>query len=391
GSKGVQGLMSRLPPGERIALYVITKFEGLVQVVDLTTDWEHIRRAMAAFSPSALEPAPPGMDQSSDGHGMVEALTPRVTPADNAFTPRMSPREREYFMRRGAEDVRLSLGALAERLRSLPGRKSVFWITEGFPPRMIRNDPAWDKTFTNLNDANIAVNTVDTDGLGGPTRFWGPGGTLSVRMVAERTGGEAFYHRNDLDGAMAQGIQDSRSGYTLGFYLTDLDGKYHELKVVVHRPGLDLNYRRGYLAETDAMHDLAERKTDLDSVVLNPLDLTGLSIVASIETKADNLTVHLRLDPKSLTVTQRGGFWNGRIEELFIERNEAGGQVARIRQTSQLKIAEAAKVNYDRAWPSLTNTFKLAPNATKLMIVVRDSASGRTGSLTLQLATVPAN
>lgn len=391
GSKGIQGLMSKLPADERVALYVTSKFEGLLQVVDFTTDRERLRSAMATFSPRALEPAPPGMDPTGDGHGMVEALTPRGTPADNAFTPHMSPREREYFMQRGAEAVRLSFSAIAERLRSLPGRKSVFWITEGFPPRMIRNDPAWDKTFTNLNDANIAVNTVDTDGLGGPIRFWGQGGTISMRMVAERTGGEAFYHRNDLDAAIAEGIQDSRSSYTLGFYLTELDGKYHELKVVVHRPGLDLNYRRGYLAQTDAMRDLAARKSDLDSALVNPLDLRGLSIVATIETKADKLTVHLRLDPKSLTVTQRAGVWDGRIEELFIERNEAGGQVARISQTSNFQIGPEAKPGYDRAGPTLTHTFKLAPDAAKLVIVIRDSASGRTGSLTLPLTSQPGN
>jgi len=385
GGKGIQGLMGKLPADERIALYVITKFQALLQVVDFTADRERLRRAMATFIPRAMEPAPPGMDPTGDGHGMIEALVPHGTPPDNKFTPQMSPREREYFMRRGSEAVRLSFSALAERLSSLPGRKSVFWVTEGFPPRMVRDDPAWDKTFTNLNDANIAVNTVDTDGLGGPGRFWGPGGIISMQMVAERTGGEAFYHRNDLDSAMAEGITDSRSSYTLGFYLSELDGKYHELKVVVNRPGLDLNYRRGYFARTDAMRDLAARNTELESVLVNPLDLTGIGIVATVETKAENLTVRLRLDPKSLALTERDGVWNGKVEELFIERNDAGGQVARVSQTSRIQISHAAKANYQRSGLALTQTLKLAPNATKLVIAVRDSASGRTGSLTIPL------
>jgi len=79
------------------------------------------------------------------------------------------------------------------------------------------NQFGWDKTVTALNDANIAVNTVDSFTLGGPpARFWGPGGILTMEQVAEETGGEAYFHRNDLDAAMASGIADSRRSYTLG-------------------------------------------------------------------------------------------------------------------------------------------------------------------------------
>ncbi len=374
GSQGIQGLMARLPPDEHIALYVITKFDGLLQVVDFTTDRERVRKAAAGFRPRSMEAAPVGMGLAGDGGGML----------DNA---RIESVARDYFMRGGAESVRESFNALSERLRALPGRKSVFWITEGFPPALMRDNNAWDKTFGALNDANIAVNTVDTDGIGGPRRLWGTGGILSMREVAERTGGEAFYHRNDLDAALAEGIGDSRSSYTLGFYLSELDSKYHELKVQVDRPHLDLNYRRGYLAETDAMRDFAGRKSELDSALLNPLDLTGLGIVAKVEEKAGNLTVHLRLDPKALTVTQSEGRWKGEVEELFIERNPGGDRVARVSQKSNFSVGPKGKAAYDRSGPTLTHTFRQAPGAVKLMIVIRDSASGRTGSLTVPLGT----
>jgi VWFA-related protein len=372
GSQGIQGLMSKLPPDERIALYVLTKFDGLLQVVDFTTDRERVRKAAATFRPRAMVAAPAGMGPGPDGNGMIE-------------NPLIANAEQDYFMRRGADAVRESFNALSERLRALPGRKSVFWITEGFPPTLMRDSNAWDKTFTALNDANIAINTVDADGIGGPRRLWGAGGILGMRDVAERTGGEAFYHRNDLDAALAEGIDDSRSSYTLGFYLTELDGKYHELKVLVNHHGLDLNYRRGYLAGTDAMRDFAGRKSELDSALLNPLDLTGLGIVAKVEEKANNLTLHLRLDPKSLTIAQSAGLWKGQVEELFIERNPAGDRVARLSQTSNFSIGPKGKAAWDRYGPALTHTFWLAPGAAKLTIVIRDSASGRTGSLTLPL------
>jgi len=71
--------------------------------------------------------------------------------------------------------------------------------------------------FTALNAANVAVNTVDSNRLGGPPRLWGAGAMLTMQQVAERTGGQAYYHRNDLDGAIAEGIAAARDSYTLGF------------------------------------------------------------------------------------------------------------------------------------------------------------------------------
>jgi VWFA-related protein len=133
------------------------------------------------------------------------------------------------------------------------GRKSIFWFTQGLPPVVLWGDginntmdKTWQDTIASLNDANVAVNTVDNNGVGGPPRFWGRGTILMQKQLAEETGGKSYYYRNDLDGVLAEGISDSRAGYVLGFYLTQTDGEYHTLKVRVDKPGLDLKYRRGY-------------------------------------------------------------------------------------------------------------------------------------------------
>jgi VWFA-related protein len=147
-------------------------------------------------------------------------------------------------MQMGYDAVRSSLKALAEVLRSQPGRKSVFWVTQGFPPSLFRGESAWSGTISALNDADIAVNTLDANGLGGPAPIWGPAAIQSITQLAEQTGGRAFYQRNDLDTALTEAVTESRSGYTLGFYLTDVDGGYHDLTVSVDRPGVQLSYRR---------------------------------------------------------------------------------------------------------------------------------------------------
>jgi hypothetical protein len=292
------------------------------------------------------------------------------------------PRETAYLIQRASEDVRKSFNALSEKLRTVPGRKSIFWVTEGLPARLIRSDP-WEKTFAALNDANIAVNTVDEDGLGGPMRLWGGGGIISMQLVAEYTGGQAFFHRNDIDGALAEGVENSRTDYTLGFYLGDLDGDYHELRVRIDRPGVQLRHRLGYIAETDTMRDLKNRKMDIESALLSPLDLTGVGIKAKIEHNGGNFILHLQLSPESLTMVPARGASNGKVEELFIEKNDTGGELARVRQTCGFHIGASGKADFDARGAILTQEMRLAAGATKLIVVVRDSASGRTGSLTI--------
>jgi hypothetical protein len=286
-----------------------------------------------------------------------------------------------------SEAVRLSLQALAEKLRLLPGRKNVYWVTRGFPPVQLRgmNKIAWEKTFAALNDANIAVNTVDDNTWGGPPR----GFAGAISKVAEETGGQAYFHRNDLDVAMASGIADSRHSYTLGFYLTEIDGDYHDLKVHVDRPGLDLNYRRGYLAETETVRDSKARKSDLAAALFNPVDTNGVGITANLDVTPGKprsiLNAHLRLDPAALSLRQNPGGWTGKVEEMFIQLNAMGREVARISETKVFQIDAAYKPTFDVQGGKLTQAIPLAPGAVKLSIVVRDTASGRMGSLTIPL------
>jgi VWFA-related protein len=380
GSKGLRTLVDRLPADERIALYVITKFDGLLQLADYTTDREQVRNAMASFIPRGMDATPLALEihklLTDDGAGQDETAPPNI--------PRAPPRETAFMAYRASEVIRQCFNALAERLRTMPGRKSIYWVTEGFPARLIRDNPAWDKTTAALNDANVALNTVDEDGLGGPMRLWGGGGIISMQLIAKRTGGQAIIHRNDLGDAMAEGIANSRPGYTLGFYLGELDGNYHELKVRVSRPGLQLDHRLGYVALTDAMHDLENRKTEIESAMMSPLNLTGVGITVGIEHQAGNLVIHLRLSPESITLAQARGVWNGKVEELFVEKNDVG-ELARVRQMEEFHIGPAAKADYDRRGAILTQTMRHVTGATKLILVIRDSSSGRTGSLTIPL------
>ena len=74
----------------------------------------------------------------------------------------------------------------------------------------------------------------------------------ALRVLAENTDGRAIVNRNDLGTAMKQIIRDASAYYLVG-YTTQApsDGKFHEIKVRVKRPGLQVRARRGFWAYTN--------------------------------------------------------------------------------------------------------------------------------------------
>ncbi len=74
----------------------------------------------------------------------------------------------------------------------------------------------------------------------------------SIRVLADETDGRAIVNRNDLAAGMRQIIRDSSAYYLIGYNSSEApsDGKFHEIKVRVKRPGVEVRHRKGYWALT---------------------------------------------------------------------------------------------------------------------------------------------
>lgn len=246
---------------------------------------------------------------------------------------------------------------------------------------------SWDKTLAALNEANVAVNVVNSAGLGG-----GHGGTMAE--IADRTGGQAFLARNDLDAAMAEGIEASRTTYTLAFYLPDneRDNKLHSIVVQTNPSDLLLHYRQGYYAGSTELPDSLWEKSakgDLESSLLNQVDATAVGITARVDATPGHprgtVSIRLSLDPDTLSLTEQGEGWTGKVEELLVELNDNGNTLTKVSVTKEFKVTKAGRSQYDSqgaAWPE---TLALMPGATRLKIVIRDAKSGRVGSLAVPI------
>ena len=75
----------------------------------------------------------------------------------------------------------------------------------------------------------------------------------TLRELSDNTDGRAIVNRNDLAGGMKQIIRDSSAYYLVGYTSSQAprDGKFHEIKVKVKRPGVQVRSRKGYWAYTE--------------------------------------------------------------------------------------------------------------------------------------------
>ena len=76
--------------------------------------------------------------------------------------------------------------------------------------------------------------------------------------LAGDTGGRAFLDSNDFGQAFTVVRQDTSAYYILGYHSDKPahDGHFRRIMVRVNRPGVKLDFRRGYYAPTDFQHSL---------------------------------------------------------------------------------------------------------------------------------------
>jgi VWFA-related protein len=186
-----------------------------------------------------------------------------------------------------------SLLATINALRSVPGRKAMVLVSEGFTFGRDRDQIGISSPFNELfsesqgvdsvlhmitevaNRASVVIYTLDPSGLvhDGPgadvasapsaesrQSVWSArlGNHWSLARLSEDTGGLSVYNHNDLAGGLRQIVDDQRSYYLIGFEppkaaFEKSKGrpKLHEIRLKVSRPGLSVRTRAGFYGVTD--------------------------------------------------------------------------------------------------------------------------------------------
>ena len=118
--------------------------------------------------------------------------------------------------------------------------------------------------FDACNRSNTSIYAVDPRGLsagefdtstnisGRTSQEYLNSSLNTLRELADNTDGRAIVNRNDLGRAMSQIVRDQSAYYLVGYTSSQApqDGKFHEIRVRVKRPGVQVRARRGYWAFT---------------------------------------------------------------------------------------------------------------------------------------------
>jgi VWFA-related protein len=410
--------LGQVRPEDRFALYVLGR--DLRVLHDFTTDTRSLLRVLArhrgASSPDweASEPAP-----SDTG---IEEL--------DAWLNESSQMLSDFLKINRARQTTDALEAIARHLARVPGRKNLIWLSAGFPFSIGFDDldemleanrerrhfgEEIERTARALNDANLAVYPVDARGLVGldefradvrraPPRAGAKGGGGVPRRIwqnqqtmlelAERTGGEAYYNRNDLDRAIRQAVEDARVTYVLGYYPAHdtWDGRFRKLKVQVRRKGVEVRYRTGYFAFHEQKETPRERDQLLREAVRTPLDATGISLLVRVASdappKPGRWKIFVVVDPRTVALEAQGDRWAGALDLLFVQQAPDGRELRAVKDILTLRLTRDTYQRILKEGAVVIKVLDLLPAAAQLRVVVRDPATGNLGAVTIPVSQV---
>jgi VWFA-related protein len=309
------------------------------------------------------------------------------------------------------------LTSIAEHLGGVPGRKSLIWVSGGFPSGACADQMT--SALRAFNSANVAVYAVDAPGL--QTAFADASvqvpidrmtgartysvdfvkavsrtHTLSIhanqatmQVFAEGTGGRAFLETNDIAGAIHTALDDPGDAYRLGFYHEAVnDGRYHEIRVkVVGRPELRVRYREGYFDEAAP----TDKKAVLRNAFASPVEAIGIPLRAELGYNSGKCELKVNVGLAAIALQAEGERWIGKLDVSVMERHDDAGdpglrsreQVRRLDRTYGLQLKQETYEQMLRDGFPYDYSFKPQPEITSLRVVVHDPGSGAVGSLTI--------
>jgi len=427
--KQILKFLQSMKPQDHIALYALTT--KLLILHDFTQDSAALVNAVGRFTPKESA----AFDASNAG--MVDAI---FSLSDSGTQLQSSSLTAIDEIAAQATENRVistanAISAIANHVSSVPGRKSLVWVSGGFPLQISVNHigvggsdttsfintssandaksagkqvsiPDIKPAIRALNGSNISIYPVDVHGvelamgMGPNDRL--PATTLaqqgffarrdrieSFTTLADRTGGVAFYGNNDILDGIRRAFDDGRFAYTIGFYPdhNTWDGNFREVKIKVKTPGVQLRYRKGYFAVPELADSETTVKAALQDAAFSPLESTNLGMIVaakSVGQAADRkLELRIALDPKQLLLETSGDHRKGAIDMMFVQTSSTGDVQSAEKQHFDVSLDDQQFTFMSTAGMILLRHVTVSPQSTDLRVILRDAASGALGSVAI--------
>lgn len=281
-----------------------------------------------------------------------------------------------------------TLREIVQSMENLPGRKVVLFLSDGLDFPLERRD-AVENLISYANRAGVSFYTVDTRGLKledpmmrslselqrtaaiSSTQSIDPHSghreddnielsittnrQLSLRELAEATGGFPIANTNEIAAPMQRVMEDIRSHYELAYTpsSSNYDGRFRRIEVKVARPKVTIQTRKGYFA-----------LPDVNGKPLQPFEAVALNAInarASARELNYNVSV-MKFRPLQDRIQHQIAF-DVPVDSLAVKSDPSGkgsaraGLVALFRNESGEIIAKIGR--------EVTRSFRSAPSPAK--------------------------
>jgi VWFA-related protein len=403
--------LKAMPPETHVAIYVLGS--SLQVLHDFTGNDATLLKVMSestAINPAAVDPMrarnAPDRDQM------------RTEYAETRLIP-----------------LAASIIAIANRMAEIPGRKELIWITGGvrlslssqFKIKLqsigyLGSSPQYAESgydlFTAaseaLNAANVAFYGIDVHGVQMNSGGAGGGGTPgnprgamrraqgqldaeqssrdTYRMLADRTGGLAFYGNNGVAEAVVRACNDEDDSYILGYYPNHgkWNGSFRKLTVKAKVPGAIARYRDGYYANSGEQSKLLAQ-VQLQQAIDSPVDYDLLSLTVSGRAteppQPGVLEFQVGVNLAQLMLDHENGDWKGAIDLIFVQRDANGKMLATDSKRLELDLPDAKHDELLKTGSVFERHLAIAQGAEDVRVIVRDPASSAYGTVTVPMKT----
>lgn len=331
------------------------------------------------------------------------ARTQGVFTAAGADPEGLSPASSKSEERLRLLQVLGAMEAIGGHMQSVPRRRSIVWLTSGFPMSLALKYPFdWERGIERLSTMDVTVYPVDAAGLrllpgfsasvgaSQGARWAGPGGRGSRQRehidmmleMAARTGGVAFYNSNSLAQGLQQAFEDDRVVYRLYFQPNHgrWDGQFRRIEVKTPRRGVELRYRAGYRANP-AQNQPEQRPPE--ALAAAPLDATGIGLSMRLQQRPEGVVAQLVADPAGLDLEVRNGNSQGRFEVLGLLLRRDGSLAREWKQRFSVEFTPERLTQWKANGFAFEQSIPAGVAYARVRIILSDLISGKTGSLTV--------
>jgi len=389
----------KMQPADLVAL--VSMATGLSMDQDFTSDKAALLKGLGKYNGTEGTGFANGNEGGNSGGTADDASS--FTADDSEYNALNTDREL-YAIR-----------TIAKSLERVDQRKSLLYFSGGLTRQGIENQASMRAATNAAVKANMAIYSVDSRGLQalppvgnastgslrGTTSYSGGamqsqldanfGSQETLATLSSDTGGKAFFDSNDFAPAFQQVQHDTEAYYIVGFRSTNTarDGSYRHLTVKLNRNDVKIDYRPGYYAPADFLHQKSEdREQALTEQLRSDLPATDVAVYlqALYFRMGDNkffVPVSLIVPGSQIHSVKNGDRDKANIDVIGEVKNSQGIIVGNVRDTVKLALDAAQQVQKKNI--QYSTGFTLAPGKYHLKFVVRENQTGAMGSFETDL------